>query len=47
MFGTYVDQPGAGHLAMTIGLSRYQTSEPTKLKWSLLVPFRKLPKTET
>ena len=47
MFGTYVDQPGAGHLAMTIGLQPYQTSEPMKLKWSLLVPFRKLPKTET
>ena len=41
LFGTYTDQPIKGHDGMTIGLSAYQTAEPTTLKWSLLVPFRK------
>ena len=41
LFGTYTDQPIKGHDGMTIGLSAYQTAEPTTLKWSQLVPFRK------
>ncbi len=41
LFGTYTAQPKHGHDGMTIGLSAYQTAEPTTLKWSLLVPFQK------
>ena len=39
-FGTYVAQPAAGHDEMTIGLNAYQSEKPTKLTWSLLLPFR-------
>jgi len=39
MFGTYVDQPEKGHEGMTIGLSEWQDERPTKLIWSLRVPF--------
>ncbi|MEZ5844163.1 MAG: sterol desaturase family protein [Hyphomicrobiaceae bacterium] len=41
VFRTYTAQPERGHLDMTIGLKPYQTDEPTKLAWSLLVPFRR------
>ena len=41
LFGTYVDQPKAGHVEMTIGLSQWQDERPTKLGWSLSVPFLK------
>jgi sterol desaturase/sphingolipid hydroxylase (fatty acid hydroxylase superfamily) len=40
LFGTYLAQPGAGHEAMTIGLPPYQTEEPSRLGWSLVLPFR-------
>lgn len=43
MFGTYTAQPSKGHEGMTIGLSTYQSEAPTRLAWSLLLPFRKLP----
>ena len=39
LFGTYVDQPKAGHDEMTIGLPAWQDERPTKLLWSLSVPF--------
>jgi sterol desaturase/sphingolipid hydroxylase (fatty acid hydroxylase superfamily) len=39
LFGTYTPQPEKGHEAMTIGLSNYQSTNPTKLLWSLLLPF--------
>ena len=39
MFGTYVDQPEAGHEEMVIGLKEWQDERPTKLIWSLGVPF--------
>jgi sterol desaturase/sphingolipid hydroxylase (fatty acid hydroxylase superfamily) len=42
MAGTYTDQPAAGHLGMSIGLADYQTDSPTKLRWSLLIPFRRM-----
>ncbi|MEL6373255.1 MAG: sterol desaturase family protein [Pseudomonadota bacterium] len=42
MFGTYQAQPAAGHEAMAIGLEPYQTPAPTKLGWSLALPFWKL-----
>lgn len=42
LFGTYVAQPAGGHHGMAIGLSPYQTEAPTRLGWSLLLPFRAL-----
>lgn len=41
LFGTYRDQPRAGHEAMTIGIHRYRT--PREVSWlsgMLLLPFR-------
>lgn len=43
MAGTYTDQPAGGHQGMTIGLAAYQTDAPTRLGWSLAVPFRLSP----
>lgn len=40
LFGTYTDQPESGHEGMTIGLSEYQSEQPGRLGWSLLLPFR-------
>ena len=40
IFGTYRGQPAGGHAAMTVGLE-WQDDKPTKLGWSLLLPFRK------
>jgi sterol desaturase/sphingolipid hydroxylase (fatty acid hydroxylase superfamily) len=37
--GTYIAQPRAGHDKMTIGLE-WQDHRPTKLSWSLRLPFR-------
>jgi sterol desaturase/sphingolipid hydroxylase (fatty acid hydroxylase superfamily) len=42
LFGTYVAEPAGGHHGMTIGLAPYQTDEPTRLGWSLLLPFKAL-----
>ena len=39
MFGTYIAQPNEGHDAMKIGL-RWQDARPSKLGWSLWLPFR-------
>ncbi len=39
LFGTYVDQPRAGHDKMTIGLPDWQDQMPTGLIWCLKVPF--------
>lgn len=39
MFGTYIAQPAEGHDGMDIGL-RWQDDRPSKLSWSLLMPFR-------
>ena len=41
MFGTYIDQPEAGHDNMTIGLEEWQDENPSRLLWSLKVPFFK------
>ena len=41
LFGTYVDQPSAGHEDMQIGLPQWQDDRPTRLGWSLSVPFLK------
>ena len=40
IFSTYTDQPRDGHQGMTIGLPHWQNENPTKLGWSLSVPFR-------
>lgn len=39
LFGSYRDQPAAGHLAMTIGLANYRDDKWLQLPWMLLVPF--------
>jgi sterol desaturase/sphingolipid hydroxylase (fatty acid hydroxylase superfamily) len=44
IFGTYRAQPEKGHETMVIGLPPYQTDEPSKLSWSLVLPFRPWPK---
>jgi sterol desaturase/sphingolipid hydroxylase (fatty acid hydroxylase superfamily) len=38
IFGTYIPQPRKGHDAMTVGL-RWQDERPSRLGWSLLLPF--------
>jgi len=40
MFGTYIAQPEKGHDEMTIGL-QWQDDRPSKLGWSLGLPFRR------
>ena len=42
LFGTYLAQPSKGHDGMTIGLNDYQNDAPTRLLWSLALPFRTL-----
>jgi sterol desaturase/sphingolipid hydroxylase (fatty acid hydroxylase superfamily) len=39
LFGTYRDQPQAGHEGMTIGLSQYRRFMPHYLRWALILPF--------
>jgi len=39
LFGTYKDQPVAGHVEMTIGLSQFRDSKRLTLPWLLLIPF--------
>ncbi len=40
LFRTYTPQPEMGHDGMTIGLTPYQSEDPMRLSWSLLLPFR-------
>lgn len=40
IFGTYIAQPEKGHEDMTIGLE-WQDERPSKIGWSLLLPFRR------
>jgi len=40
LFGTYVAQPAAGQDGMTVGL-KWQDDAPSRLGWSLQLPFRK------
>jgi sterol desaturase/sphingolipid hydroxylase (fatty acid hydroxylase superfamily) len=40
LFRTYTAQPEGGHQGMTIGLTPYQSENPTRFGWSLLLPFR-------
>ncbi|MEO1775629.1 MAG: sterol desaturase family protein [Pseudomonadota bacterium] len=39
LFGTYIDQPKGGHEGMTIGLAEWQHEGPTRLGWTLAIPF--------
>lgn len=39
LFGTYQAQPEAGHQGMVIGLADTQDERPTRLSWSLAMPF--------
>ncbi len=40
IFGTYIAQPEKGHDEMTVGL-QWQDDRPSKLGWSLMLPFKK------
>jgi sterol desaturase/sphingolipid hydroxylase (fatty acid hydroxylase superfamily) len=40
LFGTYRDQPAAGHDGMTIGISQFRLPEEQRLDRMLLQPFR-------
>jgi len=39
LFRTYVPDPAKGHVGMTVGLEPYQDESPTRLGWSLALPF--------
>lgn len=41
LFGTLTEVPLRGHDGMSIGLSEYRTEAPTRLSWSLILPFRR------
>lgn len=41
VFGTYKPQPKAGHDNMVIGLAQHQNTGPTRLLWSLALPFKR------
>jgi sterol desaturase/sphingolipid hydroxylase (fatty acid hydroxylase superfamily) len=41
LFSTYVAQPASGDEAIETGLKAYGRIEPTKLLWSLMLPFRR------
>ncbi|MBC8020858.1 MAG: sterol desaturase family protein [Methyloceanibacter sp.] len=45
LFRTYIAEPEAGQRGMTIGLSPYQSEAPTRLGWSLWLPFGQKPET--
>jgi len=40
LFSTYTPQPESGHRDMQVGLAYYRSDGPTRLLWSLAVPFR-------
>ena len=39
LFGTYKEQPAAGHIEMTIGLSHFRDPKGLTLPWLLVLPF--------
>jgi sterol desaturase/sphingolipid hydroxylase (fatty acid hydroxylase superfamily) len=41
IFRCYLEQPRDGHKDMKLGL-KWQDNKPTKLGWSLWIPFKKL-----
>lgn len=42
LFGTYIDQPKAGHQDVEIGLRGWRDEKPANLLWALKVPFSKI-----
>jgi sterol desaturase/sphingolipid hydroxylase (fatty acid hydroxylase superfamily) len=42
LFGTYVAEPALGQESMKIGLAECQDDRPTRIGWTLMVPFRRL-----
>lgn len=46
LFATYTARPRRGEEGIEIGLSRYRGDEPSRLIWSLLLPFRDPPERE-
>jgi len=42
LFGTYTEAPELGHDRMQIGLTPYQSENPSRLIWSLMLPFRQI-----
>ena len=44
LFGTYRDQPAAGHEGMTIGLGQYRDPQRLTLLWLLAMPFMGRPR---
>ena len=45
LFGTYIDQPAAGHISMILGMQEYSDRKHATLPWMLAQPF--LPETES
>jgi sterol desaturase/sphingolipid hydroxylase (fatty acid hydroxylase superfamily) len=43
LFGTYVDQPSAGHDGITFGLAEFQERKHLTLPWMLAQPFVRTP----
>ena len=41
LFATYTPQPEGGHEGMTIGLAPYGREAPSRIGWSLSVPFKR------
>jgi len=41
LFGTYNDQPEAGHDGMRLGLTDYDGPQTANLGWALVLPFRR------
>jgi sterol desaturase/sphingolipid hydroxylase (fatty acid hydroxylase superfamily) len=41
LLGTYRAEPAEGHEGMTIGLAEHQDTAPTRLLWTLALPFRR------
>ena len=39
LLGTYLAQPEDGHETMTLGLAQFQNDSPTRLGWTLRLPF--------
>lgn len=39
IFGTYLDQPSAGHLKMTIGITDFRNPKYLRFDWLLFIPF--------
>lgn len=39
IFGTYHDQPAAGHEDMMIGFAQYHDTKIAHLHWMLILPF--------